>query len=358
MNCLNKLINLEIKTDGEGKILEFINSEFHLREPSNEEFNSYFNEKPKGKKKSKSKRISHDATTGKSLPYSSSGKDSTNDSNYNETSHYCLSPIFENNDSFQKFIFDKLKKMQEQCDRVEEQSDELKEQYNTMKDELELTQDKLELIQNKLELIQNKLELTQDKLELTHDKLQKEKKKGKEAEEALKNTNYELLQVKLDKKKLEKMEKQIMDLQLDMKIIKIGAVYKAIIDIFAKVFDLNLSDSYRGKKDNIIHQLKLFDQNKKIKDLQDFLADILACIYKGNNLAHFIDKNIVPLDFVFNMLEENCKLNYSSLKPILQKLSFNETLKYAYDGHFCQDDYDKLLQNIEFTKEDLQKSLL
>ena len=51
LNCLNGLINLEIKTAGEGNILEFINSEFHLREPSNEELNSYFNEKPKGKKK-------------------------------------------------------------------------------------------------------------------------------------------------------------------------------------------------------------------------------------------------------------------------------------------------------------------
>ena len=78
LNFFYKLINLEIKTAGDGMILEFINSEFHLREHSKDELNSYFNKKPKGKKKRKSKRISNDITTGKSLPYSSGGKDSTN----------------------------------------------------------------------------------------------------------------------------------------------------------------------------------------------------------------------------------------------------------------------------------------
>jgi hypothetical protein len=143
-----------------------------------------------------------------------------------------------------------------------------------------------------------------------------------------------------------------------MKIIKVRTVYKAIIDIFAQALGSNPSDSHREKKDNIINQLKLFGQNKNIKDLQDFLEDILLYIYKGNDLAHYIDKNIVPLDFVFSVLEENCKLNYSSLKPILQKLSFNETLKYAYGSYFSQDNYDKILDKIKFSKEDLQESLL
>ena len=111
LDCLNKLINLEIKTAGDVKILEFINSDFHLREPSNEEFTSYFNEKPKDKKKRKSKRNSHDGTSGKSLPYSSNGKESINETNYSENSHEPLSPNFDNNDSFQKFICDELNKM-------------------------------------------------------------------------------------------------------------------------------------------------------------------------------------------------------------------------------------------------------
>ena len=264
-------------------------------------------------KKRKLKRISHDATTGKSLPYSSGGKDSTNETNYNETSHDSLSQNFDNNDSFQKFIFDKLNKMQEQ--------------YNSMQNELESTKDEL----------------------------QKEKEKRKEAD-------YELFKVKLDNTRLkdsdEKMERQIKNLQLDMKIIKVQTVYKAIIDIFAKVFGLNLLDSYKVKKDNIIDQFELFGQNEKVKDLQDFLSDILYYIYEGNNLAHFISKDKLPLDFVFDVLQEDCKLNYSSIKPILQKLSFNKTLKYAYGSYFYQDDYDKLLEKIEFSKEDSRKNLL
>ena len=187
--------------------------------------------------------------------------------------------------------------------------------------------------------------------------------------EILKNTNYELFQVRLDntkkddeiknlKNSTKKMEREINDLQLDMKIIKIRTVYKAIIDIFAKVFGLDLLDSYKVKKDNIINQLELFGQNEKVKDLQNFLSAILWYIYEGNNLAHFINKDILPLDFVFNVLQEDCNLNYSSIKPILQKLSFNKTLKYAYGCYFSQDDNDKLLENIKFSKKDLKTLLV
>lgn len=362
LDCLNKLINLEIKTAGDVKILEFINSDFHLREPSNEEFTSYFNEKPKDKKKRKSKRNSHDGTSGKSLPYSSNGKESINETNYSENCHEPLSPNFDNNDSFQKFICDELNKMktennmiQAKYDTMLERYDTMQERYDTMQERYDTILEKFDTIQEQYDTMQEKYDTIRDKLELTQDELRKEKRKRKEADEISKNANYELFKVKIDNSK---MEKKIGDLQLDMKIIKVRTVYKAIIDIFAQVFGLNLSDSYREKKDKIINQLKLFGQNKNIKDLQDFLEDILLYIYKGNDLAHYIDKNIVPLDFVFSVLEENCKLNYSSLKPILQKLSFNETLKYAYGSYFSQDDYDKILDKIKFSKEDLQESLL
>ena len=145
---------------------------------------------------------------------------------------------------------------------------------------------------------------------------------------------------------------------MDLKIIKVRAIYKGIIDIFAKVFKLDLWNSYRVKNEEISKSLSSFPPSEKVSELKYFLSKILSYIYDRNDLAHWIEDGILPLDWAFSVLEEGSNLHFKYLKNILIDLSLNSTLKYAYKYYINQDDEEKFLNNINFSIDKLKEKLI
>ena len=303
--CLSKLINLDYKSMVDVEILEFEDCEFKLRMPSNDELDSYIREEPQTKKKRKSKRLSHETNSEKISPYSSNEKDSNYETNYSDTSNETSNYAFDVNNlnPFEKFIFNEMKKSIQAS--------------NEAKEDLADTKIRLKKVENDLQLEKNR----SDRLE----------------NESI-NTKYKLEKAEHYN---EELEVKIQGLEMDMKIIKIRAIYKGIIDIFAKVFKINLWDSYYVKNEKIFKSLSSFPKSEKVSELKNFLSNILSYIYEGNDLAHWIDGNILPLDWAFSVLEEDGNLHFKYLKNILIDLSLNSTLKYAYKYYINQDDDEK-----------------
>ncbi len=318
LSYLNKLINLDFESMVDMMVLDFEDSEFKLRKASNDEADTYIREEPQAQKKRKSKRLSHETNSGKITPYSSNEKDNMYETNCSETSNDSSNCGFDSNNfsPLQKFLYDEIKKTNQK--------------FNEANERWKTTEIKLEMVQKELEL---------------------EKDKNERSNNESINIKYGLQQ------QIAVLNNKVKGLQLDMKTIKVRSVYKGIIDIFTKVFGLNLYDSYKVKIQKIFNSLESFPQNDKVSELEEFLSNILFYIYEGNDLAHLVKDGTLPLDLAFSVLEERGKLSYKYLKNIFINLSLNSPLKYADKYYFYQDDDDNFMKNIKFTIENLEDEL-
>ena len=304
--CLNKLINLDYKSIVDEKILELEDSEFKLRMPSDDELDSYISEEPH---------------SGKISPYSSNEKDNNYETNYDETSNDTSNYEFDINslNPFQKFILNEVKK----------NSQESKEA---------------------LKLANEAREKSKKALKLSNEVMEKLKKVSEESI----YRNYELQKLNHS---INKLKKKVRGLQIDMKIIKTGSLYKFNIDIFENLFGFNLLDSYYVKIEKIIESLGSFPKSDKVSELKKFLSNILSYIYERKDLSHWINDRKLPLDLAFSVLEEDSNLHFKYLKNIFADLSLNYTLKYAHKYYLNQDDEEKFLKNIQFSIKDLEEKL-
>lgn len=146
-------------------------------------------------------------------------------------------------------------------------------------------------------------------------------------------------------------------LESDLKKIKIRSLYKGIIDIFAFIFEIDLNDYYYNKLNTIISKLDNSSYGEKVEDLKNFLLDIYSYLKNGNYLALNTEENAGPLDMIFSLLKKDRKKDYPTIKPILESLSFDETLKYALNNYYSLNDKSKLIKNIKFQLKDLQNKL-
>ena len=147
-------------------------------------------------------------------------------------------------------------------------------------------------------------------------------------------------------------------LESDLKKIKIRSLYKGIIDIFAFVYQINIEDYYYNKLCALISILDNFPYTKKVEELKNFLIDIYSFLKNGNYLAHNIEENVCPLDMIFSMLEKDSKKVYQKIKPILKKLSFDETLNYPLNNYYSLKDMSKLIKHIKFPLKELENMLI
>ena len=85
--------------------------------------------------------------------------------------------------------------------------------------------------------------------------------------------------------------------------------------------------------------------------------DIYSFLKGGNFLAHNIDEKASPLEMVFSLLKKENKKEYPEVKSLLKELSFDGALKYSLNNYYSLKDKEKLIQNIQFSLEKLNKVL-
>ena len=183
--------------------------------------------------------------------------------------------------------------------------------------------------------------------------IQEDLKLLKNESERLNNESLVSLQ-----KRITVLKEEVKRLQLDMKIIKKYSAYELIIDIFSKIFGLNVLDSSKLKIKNILNLLQSFHVNNKFSEIKDFLSNVLSYIYKINDSENFIDNKTFLLDWAFFVFEEDDKLYFKYLKNIFINLSLNSPLKYADKYYFYQDDENNFIKNIKFSIKGLGKLLI
>ena len=296
---LNQLLELNYEEIYSTQILIYKDSKFQMREPSNEELDSYYkyvyDSKDKKKKKKKKKKNNNNLLTKNSFEQNEQKKE------FNVVIDKDSSKISSNNQATK--------------DTISKDIDISKMSPMEM------------FLYNNLNEVKNELAITNNKL----------KKMDK---------NYSELKISVD------------SLKLELKKIKISSIYKGVIDIFCHVYSINLNNNYYNKLNDLLYVLENYKENNKIKELKQFLIDIYYYLQKGNVLAHSIEDNLTPIEMIFPLIEKDSKKNYLNTKAILQKLSFNKPLSQALNSCYSLKDKKKFIENINFSLKELEQEFL
>lgn len=294
---LNQLLELNYEEIYSTQILIYKDSKFQMREPSNEELDSYYksdcDSKDKKKKKKKNNNIN--------LLAKNSFEQNEQKKEFNVVIDKDSSKISSNNQATKDFI------------------------------SKDIDINKMSPMEMFLYINLNKV---QNELTTTNNKLKKMDK------------NYSELKMSVD------------SLKLELKKIKIRSIYKGVIDIFCHVYCINLNNNYYNKLNDLLYVLEDYTENNKIKELKQFLIDIYYYLQKGNVLAHSIEDNLTPIEMIFPLIEKDSKKKYLNTKTILQKLSFNKPLSQALNSYYSLKDKKKLIENINFSLKELEQELL
>ena len=330
---LNQLLELNYEEIYSIQILIYKDSKFQMREPSNEELDSYYKsdyDSRDKKKKKKKKKNNNNLLSNNSFEQNEQKKE------FNVVTDKDSSKISSSNQATKDIISRDIdiSKMSPMEMFLYNNLNEFKNELTTTKSELAST--KSELASTKSELASTKSELatTNNKLATTNNKLKKMDK------------NYSELKISVD------------SLKLELKKIKIRSIYKGVIDIFCHVYNINLNNNYYNKLNDLLYVFENYTENQKIKELKQFLIDIYYYLQKGNVLAHSIEDNLTPIEMIFPLIEKDSKKNYLNTKAILQKLSFNKPLSQALNSYYSLKDKKKLIENINFSLKELEQELL
>ena len=330
---LNQLLELNYEEIYSTQILKYKDSKFQMREPSNEELDSYYKsdyDSRDKKKKKKKKKNNNNLLSNNSFEQNEQKKE------FNVVTDKDSSKISSSNQATKDIISRDIdiSKMSPMEMFLYNNLNEFKNELTTTKSELAST--KSELASTKSELASTKSELatTNNKLATKNNKLKKMDK------------NYSELKISVD------------SLKLELKKIKIRSIYKGVIDIFCHVYNINLNNNYYNKLNDLLYVFENYTENQKIKELKQFLIDIYYYLQKGNVLAHSIEDNLTPIEMIFPLIEKDSKKNYLNTKAILQKLSFNKPLSQALNSYYSLKDKKKLIENINFSLKELEQELL
>ena len=298
INCINDLLTLQFSPNVLN-MLFFKDSQFLLRNPTNEELAKYYNEEDfENKKPKKSKKTKKDNV----------------------------------NKSQQKIQKENVSKTQVDTELALE-----KLNYNDLCG-------KVNFLLNENKKNSSQLNKTIEQLNKTRDELKKNN-------EELKKNNEELKKMKNNNMNL---NFRIGLLESELKQIKIRSLYKGIIDGFSFLYGINLNDNYYSKLNSLLFSLKKYDNNKIVNEFKEFLYDIYSYLKRGNYLAHNINDNNAPLELVFSTLEKDQNKDYSIVKKILNKLSFDEYLKNAFNNFYSMNDKTKIKKHINFSVKELE----
>ncbi len=322
INCINNLLTLKFSPN-DLNILFFEDSKFQIKNPSNEELAQYYEkedfEKKKPKKKSKKKK-----------------KDNANESQQ----------------KIQKI--ENVSKTQDDTELTLEKLDynSLCEKVNFLLNENKKNSDQLKKTIEELNETKDELKKNNEKLNETKDELKKNNEKLNETQDELNKNNEELMKMKKNNINL---TVRIGNLESELKQIKIRSLYKGIIDGFSFLYNINLNKNYYYKLNLVLDSLeKKYDNNKIVNEFKDFLYDIYYYLERGNYLAHNISDNDAPLELVFSTLKITQKKEYSNVKNILNKLSFNEYLKNALNTFYSLNDESIIKNYINFSLKELE----
>ena len=317
---LNQLLELNYEEIYSIQILIYKDSKFQMREPSNEELDSYYksdyDSKDKKKKKKKKKKNNNNLLSNNSFEQNEQKKE------FNVVTDKDSSKISSSNQATKDIISRDIdiSKMSPMEMFLYNNLNEVKNELANIKSELATTKSELVTTKSELATINNKL-----------------KKMDK---------NYSELKISVD------------SLKLELKKIKIRSIYKGVIDIFCHVYSINLNNNYYNKLNDLLYVFENYTENQKIKELKQFLIDIYYYLQKGNVLAHSIEDNLTPIEMIFPLIEKDSKKNYLNTKAILQKLSFNKPLSQALNSYYSLKDKKKLIENINFSLKELEQELL
>ena len=295
---LNQLLELNYEEIYSTQILIYKDSKFQMREPSNEELDSYYKSDYDSRDKKKKKK-----------------KKKNNNNLLSNNS-------FEQNEQKKEFnvVTDK-------------DSSKISSSNQATKDIISRDIDISKMSPMEM-FLYNNLNEFKNELTTTNNKLKKMDK------------NYSELKISVD------------SLKLELKKIKISSIYKGVIDIFCHVYSINLNNNYYNKLNDLLYVLENYKENNKIKELKQFLIDIYYYLQKGNVLAHSIEDNLTPIEMIFPLIEKDSKKNYLNTKAILQKLSFNKPLSQALNSCYSLKDKKKFIENINFSLKELEQEFL
>ena len=316
---LNQLLELNYEEIYSIQILIYKDSKFQMREPSNEELDSYYKsdyDSRDKKKKKKKKKNNNNLLSNNSFEQNEQKKE------FNVVTDKDSSKISSSNQATKDIISRDI-----DISKMSPMEMFLYNNLNEFKNELTTTKSELASTKSELATTNNKLATTNNKL----------KKMDK---------NYSELKISVD------------SLKLELKKIKIRSIYKGVIDIFCHVYNINLNNNYYNKLNDLLYVFENYTENQKIKELKQFLIDIYYYLQKGNVLAHSIEDNLTPIEMIFPLIEKDSKKNYLNTKAILQKLSFNKPLSQALNSYYSLKDKKKLIENINFSLKELEQELL
>ncbi len=212
--------------------------------------------------------------------------------------------------------------------------------------------EKVNFLLNENKKNSDQLKKTIEELNETKDELKKNNEKLNETQDELNKNNEELMKMKKNNINL---TVRIGNLESELKQIKIRSLYKGIIDGFSFLYNINLNKNYYYKLNLVLDSLeKKYDNNKIVNEFKDFLYDIYYYLERGNYLAHNISDNDAPLELVFSTLKITQKKEYSNVKNILNKLSFNEYLKNALNTFYSLNDESIIKNYINFSLKELE----
>ena len=320
-NLLNQLLELNYEEIYSTQVLIYKDSKFQMREPSNEELDSYYksdfdSKDDKKKKKKKKKKKNNNLLTKNPFEQSEQKKE------FNIVIDKDSSKISPNNQVTKDTISKDI-----DISQMSQMEKYLYNNLNEVKNELATTKNELATTKNELGTTINKLVTTNNKLE-----------------------NME--------KKYSDLKMSVDSLKLELKKIKIRSIYKGVIDIFCHIYNINLNNNYYNKLNDLLYVLENYTENNKIKELKQFLIDIYYYLQKGNVLAHSIEDNLTPIEMIFPLIEKDSKKKYLNTKAILQKLSLNKPLSQALINYYSLKDKKKLIENINFSLKELEQELL
>ena len=340
-NLLNQLLELNYEQIYSTQVLIYKDSKFQMREPSNEELDSYyksdFDSKDDKKKKKKKKKKNNNLLAKNTFEQSEQKKE------FNIEIDKDSSKISPNNQVTKETISKDI-----DISQMSQMEKYLYNNLNEVKNELATTNNKLAITNNELATTKNELATTKNELGNKINEL------GTTINELV-TTNNKLNNLE---KKYSELKMSVDSLKLELKKIKIRSIYKGVIDIFCHIYNINLNNNYYNKLNELLYVLEKYTENNKIKELKQFLIDIYYYLQKGNVLAHSIEENLTPLEMIFPLIEKDSKKNYLNTKAILQKLSFNKPLSQALNNYYSLKDKKKLIENINFSLKELEQELL
>lgn len=214
-------------------------------------------------------------------------------------------------------------------------------------DEIKKDNDKLTRTIGRLTGKIDKVTKDNDILKGTIDEMTKDitayKKKIKKHEKSFKNDQAEILKLKQNSKKQEN----------ELKLIKLRDVFKNIINIFCKAYNISMDLSYFQKIQEITKNIpRKKGKEEEWRLLNKFWSDIYLNCQLSNKNAHTIDYTLSIIDQVFEQVDPNGDMKNvkeillkGNIEDILKKLAYNRMHNFDKKLKFKEEE-KKIMESV------------